>query len=211
MAVQDFGVFANVMAVALALAASFASLVPRAIGRFDEWSGLTDNPPSILTLAPARVAAVVVMAVAYVTIDDDNLWMFGGIAGLCALFCIASVFRFDRLRRIHVAPIPLVSATGEQLKDSNGRVVEKRVIIGTEEKLRPEVAEDLRKARSTHGGVSLRDFMAGYGSTLNDPASLWDDTYLAGVGSRIARWLTAIVLFGVLALYLAALVVDASS
>lgn len=210
MAAQDFGPFANVVAVALALAATFASLVPRAIGRFTEWSGLADNPPSILTLAPARVLAVVVMAVAYVTIDGDNLWIFGGIAGLCAVLCMAAVFRFDRLRRIHVLPIPLVGPDGNPLLDSNGRVTEKRVIIGEEEQLRSEVAEALRRARLQHHGVSLRNFMAGFGSPVNDPSNLWHDTYLARIGSRISRLLTAIVLFGVLALYLAALVVDAS-
>lgn len=203
---QDFGPFAAVVGLALALVATFAYLVPRIVGRIQDWAWLADNPPTFLSLVPARMGAVVVMAIAYLTINQRNYWIFAGLAAVCALLGVLSVFRFDRERRVHVASITEVGPDGQALRGRDGAPQLRRVVVGTEAQLRPEVAEHLRDARRRRGGLSAINFMAGYGNPVNTPANLWDETLLASIGSRLNRWLTGIVLFGVLALYLAALV-----
>jgi hypothetical protein len=107
--------------------------------------------------------------------------------------------------------VPLVGENGSQLSDSRGRPLFKNVAVGSEAQLMPDAAEALKEARRTHGGLSLRQFMAGYGSTkLNDPEALWDRDLLATISSRLTVTLMLVTLFGVVAVFLAALVVDVS-
>lgn len=204
---DDFGPLTNVAAGALSLVALFASLVPRAIGKLNSWAALADRPPNILTLAPARILSVVVMAISYVTIDSRTRWIWMTIAAGSAIALMLCVFRFDHMRRLHIASIPEVGADGRPLVDAKGQPVVRNVVIGSESKLRLGAAGALEEARRK-GGVSLRDFMAGYGVRLNDPSTLWEDGYLVRVATGLARYLTAIVLFGVVGLFLAALILD---
>jgi hypothetical protein len=204
---QDFGPFATIVAVALALVATFAYLAPRMVGRIQDWTWLADNPPTFLTMVPARIIAVVVMAVAYVTINDDTYWIFVALAAIAGILGTLNVFRFDHLRRLHIAEIEQVGPDGQSLRDKHGKTVVKRVIIGSEEQLRSQAAKDLKAARKKRGGVSLLNFMAGYGNPVNNPSNLWDNSILAKIGSQLTRTLTAVVLFAVLALYLASLIV----
>lgn len=61
------------------------------------------------------------------------------------------------------------------------------------------------EARRTHGGLSLTDFMSGYGATgTNNPEALWSRPQLAQISNRMTMCLMGILLCGVMALYLSA-------
>src|SRR3546814_1566081 len=85
----------------------------------------------------------------------------------------------------------------------------KSVVVGREDQLRSEAAAALKTARR-RGGVSLKQFMSGYGSPVNDPAALWSENLLASISSRIFVLLMFVVLFAVLTLFIASLVIDVS-
>src|SRR3546814_6971487 len=86
----------------------------------------------------------------------------------------------------------------------------KSVVVGREDQLRSEAAAALKTARR-RGGVSLKQFMSGYGSPVNDPAALWSENLLASISSRIFVLLMFVVLFAVLTLFIASLVIDVRS
>jgi len=84
-------------------------------------------------------------------------------------------------------------------------------VIGTEAELRPEVRDDLTAARAVRGGLSLGEFMSGYGGQrLNNPEALWDRAVLSRIGNRLTLTLMLIFIFAVLALFLAAFVIEVS-
>ena len=84
------------------------------------------------------------------------------------------------------------------------------VVIGSEEQLRPEAAAALKQARERQG-VSLRQFMSGYGSPVNDPETLWDKGRLAGIANKVTTSLMYVVLLAVMTVFLAAFVIEVAS
>jgi hypothetical protein len=204
-----FGPFANVVVLGTALVATFSLLITRLIGGIKRWTWLAGNAPSHLVSAGPRVLAVALMAATYVTIDRSNYRWFGLAAVVSGLLGFLTVIRFDRLRRHHVVVIPLVGPTGAQLRDKRGEPLVENVVIGSERDLRPEAAAALATARQRFGGVSLRQFMSGYGAqSLNDPEALWDRELLATLAARLTTSLMYVVLFAGMTGFLAALVID---
>jgi hypothetical protein len=118
--------------------------------------------------------------------------------------------RFDRLRKHHVVPVPLVGRNGNPLLDKRGEPLSNNVVIGSEEQLRPQAAAALEHARQQRG-VSLRKFLSGYGSRVNDPVALWDRGLLAGIANKLTTSLVYVVLLAVMTVFLAALVIDVAS
>lgn len=204
---SQYGPFANVVALGGALVAVFGALLLKMLGGLKRWAWLAADSPPFLVAAGARVLAVALMAVTYVTIDTFNYRWFGAAAVLGGMLGFVSVARFDRLRKLHVVPVPLVGANGASLQDKRGAPLVKNVVIGAEEQLRPEAAAALKAARA-RGGVSLPKFMSGYGSPVNDPEALWDRDILASIANRLTTSLMHVVLLAVMTVFLAAFVID---
>src|SRR3546814_18773919 len=78
---------------------------------------------------------------------------------------------------------PYTTLFRSALLDQDGEPVAKSVVVGREDQLRSEAAAALKTARR-RGGVSLKQFMSGYGSPVNDPAALWSENLLASISSR---------------------------
>ena len=75
-----------------------------------------------------------------------------------------------------------------------------------------QAKEAWRSARRERGGVSLVEFMSGYGATrVNDPEALWSREHLAEVSNHMTMLLVGIILAGVMALYWAASAVEVST
>lgn len=211
MDLSKYGPFANVVALALALVATFSVLLLKMLGGVTRWTWLASGSVPFLVTAAARMLAVALMAVTYVTINKSNYLWFGAAAIVAAVFGFAAIIRFDRLRKLHVASIPLVGADGKQLVDKRSRPLEQNVVIGLESDLRKEAKEALANARKTKGGLSLRQFMSGYGAQrVNDPEALWDSQLLVKISSTLTTTLMYIVLFAVMTLFWAAFTIDAA-
>lgn len=206
---SEFGPFATIVATALALVAVFSALLLRMLGRLSRWTWLIDEPPPFLIKAGARILAVALMATSYVVIDRSNYGWFAAGAIASGLLGFIYVRRFDSLRRLHVESIPLVGSAGEQLRDTDGRPRTRNVIIGKEENMLGQAAEDLQEARKK-GGLSLPAFMSGYGS-INNPEDLWAKSVLVDTATRLSGALIYIVLFAVITLFLSALVIEVAA
>lgn len=206
---SQYGPFANIVALAGALVAVFGVLLLKMLGGVRRWTWLAADSPPFLVAAGARVLAVALMAVTYVTIDSSNYRWFGLAAVIAGVLGFISVARFDRLRKLHVAPVPLVGPDGKPLQDERGAPLFNNLVIGSEEQLRPEAAAALKAAREREG-VSLRKFMSGYGSPVNDPEALWDRGVLAGIANKLTTSLMHVVLLAVMTVFLAAFVIEAA-
>jgi hypothetical protein len=207
-----YGPFANVVAVASALVATFSILILKAIGGVKRWTWLTAGTPSFLVTAAARVLAVALIAITYVTISKANYIWFGAGAVLTGALALGTIIRFDRLRRHHVVAIPLSGPDGQQLRTRWKKQPRfENLVVGLEKDLRPDAEAALAEARKTRGGVSLQKFMSGFGTPVNDPGALWDSTMLADISSRLTTMLVFIVLLSVMALFWAAFAVEVSS
>jgi hypothetical protein len=208
---EKYGPFVNVVAIASALVATFSMLLLRMLGSIKQWTWLTSGSPQFLVKAGPRILAVVLMGVTYVTINKANYMLFVIAAVLIGVFGFLAVGRFDHLQKLYIVQIPLVGPNGKQLVHKNKPRFE-NVVIGPEAKMRPEAKTALEKARKKHGGLSLTQFMAGYGANkLNDPGALWDRDILAGVSNKLSTTLMYIILSAVMAVFLAAFVIDVVS
>lgn len=210
MNLSQYGPFANVVAVACALVATFSLLILKTFGSVNRWTWLASGAPSFLVTAAARVLAVALMAVTYVTI---NKWNYGWFAALAVLFGVAgfiAIVRFESLRQRHVVSIPLVGADGQPFLDHNNRALQQNVVVGVESNMRDDAKAALVAARKKTPGLSVRQFMSGFGpQRVNDPEALWDPTLLADTRSRLTITLMSVVLLGVMTLFLAAFSIEA--
>jgi hypothetical protein len=153
--------------------------------------------------------AVSLMAVTYVTISKSNYGWFAAAAIVCGVLGFIAVARFDRLRERHVVQIPTVGADGKPLLDRRKKGLQQHVVIGIESDLRDEVKAALADARKKKAGLSVRQFMSGFGSQrLNDPEALWDSTLLADTRSSLTITLMCIVLLSVMTIFLAAFTIE---
>jgi hypothetical protein len=209
MNLNRYGPFANVVALASALVATFSVLLLKMLGGVKRWTWLASGAPPFLVTAAARMLAVALMAVTYVTISRSNYGWFAGGAILCGLLGFIAVARFDRLRERYVVPIPVVAADGNQLLDRKKRAIQQDVVIGRECNLRDDAKQALTAARKENPGLSVRMFMSGFGPhRVNDPEALWDPDLLAKTRSGLTITLMCVVLLGVMALFLAAFVIE---
>lgn len=206
-----YGPFADVVALGSALVASFSVLLLKMLGGVKRWTWLTSGSPPFLVTAGARVVAVALMAVTYVTISKENYRYFAGAAVLLGLSGLYAIVRFDRLRKLHVVSIPIVCPDGSPLFDRNKKPVEQNVVVGLESQLRDEARTALADARKAKGGLSVRQFMSGYGAQrVNDPEALWDSALLAGLSNSLTTALIWILLLAVMTLFLSAFVIEAA-
>ena len=153
--------------------------------------------------------AVGVFVLSYLIISPANYLWFLVVAVLAGLLCAFTIIRVDRARRTYIISIDEVGPDGSALMD-HGRPARRNVIVGTENEMREQARKDYQRATRQHGSLSLKRFMAGYGQSVNDPAALWTEKLLAGHAASLTAGITYIVLSGVLALFLAALVLDVS-
>jgi hypothetical protein len=181
------------------------------LGRVKKWTWLMSGTPSFLVTAAARMLAVALIAVTYVIIDKSTYLWFGGAAILAGILGFAAVVRFDRLRKLHIATVPLVGPDGKPITDKKHRALEQNVVIGLENDLRPEAKAALAEARKSKGGLSVRQFMSGYGAQrVNDPEALWDTALLVDINSRLTTTLMGIILLSVMTLFWAAFTIEAA-
>src|SRR3546814_3733382 len=73
----QYGVFANIVAIACALVATFSVMLLKMLGSFKRWAWLVPETPPFLATAGARILAVAVMATTYISIDATNYRWFG--------------------------------------------------------------------------------------------------------------------------------------
>jgi hypothetical protein len=206
-----YGPFADIVALASALVATFSGMLFKMLGRLSRWTWLTSGAPTFLVSAAARMLAVALMAATYVLIDGTNYLWFAAAAILSGILGFSLIVNFDKLRKIHIAAIPQVGPDGKALKDKSGREITVNAVIGTETDLRPEAKDAFNAARKRAGGLSLRQFMAGYGAQrVNDPEALWDSTLLAEISNKLTTRLMLITLSAVMTLFWAAFTIQAS-
>jgi hypothetical protein len=209
MHLTNYGPFATLVTVAAALVATFSVFVLKAVGKVKRWSALTAGSPPFLVKTAARGLSVALIALTYVLIDASNYLWFGGAAIICGVLLFVAVVRFERLRQRHVVQVPLVAADGTPRRDWLRRPQVQNVVVGAEADLRPEAKQALADARAKRGGLSVRQFMSGYGAqTVNDPEALWDGTMLANIRSSLTTTLMCIILLGVLVLFWAAVIIE---
>lgn len=206
---SDYGPFANVVGIASALVALFSTLLLKMVGGLKRWTWLVSGSPPFVVAAAARVLAVALMAVVYVTINKANYRWFAAAAILCGILGFVAIVRFDHQRRLYVVQIPLVNKEGAPLLDHRNIPLQQNVVIGLESNLRDEAKAALAEARAKKGGLSLRQFMSGYGAQrVNDPENLWDPVLLANTSSSLATTLMLVVLFGVMTVFVSAFVIE---
>lgn len=209
---DKYGPFANIVGLASALVATFGWLLLKMLGNIKQWIWLTNGSPSFLVKAGPQMVAVGLMGITYVTINRSNYVWFGIAAILIGGFGFWSVARFDRLQKLHIVPIPLIGKNGQQLVDKKDKTRFKNVVIGLESQLRPEAKAAYDDAQKQYGGLSLPQFMSGYGAhKVNDPEALWDREILADISNKLSVTLMYIVLSAVMALFLAAFVIEVAS
>lgn len=209
---DEYGPFVNVVAIALALVAVFSTLLLRAIGNIKHWTWLSSGAPPFMVTAGSRLVAVALMAITYVTINESNYLWFGVAAVVFGVFGFWSVVRFDNLRKLYIHPIPLIDKDGQQLVDEKGNPSYENIVIGLESQMRKEAKEAYDEAQKEAGGLSLPQFMSGYGATkVNDPEACWDRKTLTDISTRLIVTLMYIALSGVMALFLAAFVIEVAN
>jgi hypothetical protein len=204
----QYGPFMNVVTIASALVATFSVLLLKTFGNLKRWIWLKSGAPSFVVTAAARVVAVALMAVTYVTINKSNYGWFGAGAVLCGVLGFWAIARFDRMRERHVAAIPQVGDDGKPLLDRKKNAIQENVVVGSEADLRDDARTALAAARQKRPGLSVRQFMSGFGTPVNDPEGLWDSGLLAEIRSNMTITLMHAVLLGVMALFLAAFTIE---
>lgn len=209
MDMTQYGPFAAVMAVAAALAAAFSLLLLKAIGKVTKWSFLIDNSPPFLVKTGARALAFALIALTFVLISRNNYLAFAAMAVFFGAATFWLIARFDRMRKVHIFSVPLLQASGAQANDKNGKPLFKNIVIGTEEDMMPDAKEIFVEARRKRPGLSLPEFMGGFGgANTNNPESIWTRNQLADISSRMTTTLMGILLCAVMALYELASVVE---
>jgi len=211
---SKFGPFANTVAIACALVATFSLLLMKMFGRTRRWTWLAGSTPSFLVAAGPRAVAVSLMASTYVLINKSNYGCFAVAAIFTGAVTMTTVFLFDRARLTYVHTIPELDASGRPRVDNRGRPVTKAIVVGTTSELTTEATAAWAEARRPSGNslLSLLDFMSGSGgSTLNNPETLWDRSILAAHASYLTLLLMVAFLAGTTTLFIAAMVIDRSS
>jgi len=152
------------------------------------------------------------------TLDDIQRQLIEKMFGLISLphgrklpGDVIVAYMAELLRKLHVVSVPMVGADGKPLLDKKKKPLEQNVVVGLESQLRDEARVALADARKKKGGLSVRQFMSGYGAQrVNDPEALWDSALLAGISSSLTTTLMWILLLAVMTLFLSAFVIDAA-
>lgn len=208
MQLGEYGPFAEIIFIASTIVATFSTLLLKMLGRLNQWTWLVDDTPSFIVRAGAKAGAIALMVFVYITINISNYGWFLLSAAVCGMLSMMMIVKFDRLRKLHVMSVPIVDIDGNQLSDRKGKATSTNVIIGSESNMKQQAIIDLRQARQEYGGLSLVQFMKGYGSNkLNDPEALWDRELLALISNKLTMNLVFIVLLSVMTLFCATMVI----
>ena len=207
---SEYGPFANVVAIACAITATFSVFLLKMLGKMTRWSWLTKDSPSFLVTAGARMLVVALMAATYVTINGSNYRLYLIPAIGFGVLGFVTVIRFDYLRKLYILAVPLLAKDGQQLQDAKGCRMFKNEVIGSEDQLKKSAKMDYKAAQKKTPGLSLPLFMSGYGN-INNPEDLWDRTLLVKKSNTLTIMLMGIVLSAVMVLFLAALVIEAAN
>jgi hypothetical protein len=202
-----FGPFAAIVAIALALVAMFATLLLKMFGNVSRWTWLSSGAPSFLVSAAPRALAVALMAVTYVTISKSNYLWFAAMALLCGIVAFVTIAQFDRLRERHVVRIPEVGPDGKQLMRGT-KPVERSIVVGLEEDIRTTAKPAWTQAQEKTPGLSIVNFMSGFGVPPYNPEAVWDRILLADIRNKLTVKLMLILLYGVMVLYISAFIVE---
>jgi hypothetical protein len=205
---SEFGPFVHIMALVAALGAVFASLVVQSIGPLERWTNLVDDSPTFLIAAGPRLLAVALIAGSYIWATTLGSEVFAVLAVLAAVLGYLAIRAFDKLRRSHVVGVPIVGSGGQQARGAKGRLRFRNVVVGSDDALTEQAKRDYRTARERHAGLSLTEFMSGYGSPPNNPESLWPKAVLVRIQMSITGRLMQAVVAGVMTLFWAALAID---
>jgi hypothetical protein len=201
-----YGPFASLVALASALVALFGLLVVKMLGRVKKWTWLASDSPWFLVTAGARVLAIAIMALIYVTLDRSNYTWFALVGLLFGVLGFVSIFWFERLRKEYVIPVRVVAEGGGQATDRSGRPQVVNIVVGRESDMKQDAKKHFEAAHT-----SVEEFLNGYGRDINNPAAVWDRALLARIGSRLTLALMCIVLFAALTLFVAALVIEVAT
>jgi hypothetical protein len=211
MDLHRYGPFALVVAVAAALVATFSLMLVKAVGRVSQWTWLIDNTPPFVVTVAARAAAVTMIGVTFFTITAENYRLFGYAAVALAVATVVLIVRFDGMRRLYTLKVPEVDVGGNQARDAKGRLLFRNLIIGREADMLPDANVAIQNARKKHGGLSLGDFLAGYGArSVNNPEAAWPRELIARIANRMTLLLIGILICAVVGLYEAASAVEMS-
>lgn len=208
MDINEYGPFANVVGIAAALTATFSVLLVRMIGNVKKWTWLADEPPPFFITFGARLVVVALMAITYFTINKSNYLLYGGGAVICACLGLYFLNRFNYLRKLHIVPIPLVAADGQQLRNSKNELQYKNLVIGREEDIKESAKTHFTAASEKRPGLTPVQFMSGYGETPNNPESMWSREVLVRISNKISMSLIYLFLIAVLVLYWAAFAIE---
>jgi hypothetical protein len=200
-----YGPFANIMLVLTVLSTVFSAVLMRAVGRVSQWTYLADDTPNFVVTAASRALAIVLIVLAFIFIDKSNYRWFLVPAAIFAFLMTLLIVWFDRLRRAHFCKVPLLNEDGSQKKGWFGSPKFRTVVIGSENNMKVQAAAAYRK----FGAGSLCKFLSGYGQNeLNNAEAIWTKETLAKIGSKMTMLLIGIFLCAVMALYLAASVLE---
>ena len=201
---NEYGPFASIAAIAAALLSLFSIMLLKSVGRVSQWTWLIHETPPTLVTAGARTLSVALIALTFILINKNNYGYFALGAVLFGLFTAVLIASFDRQRKSYIYKVPVIQANGQQARDNKGRLLFENLVIGDERDINPEARTALDNARRTRGGLSLTDFMTGYGAKgTNNPEALWSRSELARISNRMTTSLMGIILCGVMAFYLA--------
>ena len=162
----------------------------------------------LIVTVGARMLAMAVMAGVYITINAQNYLVFAGAAIVCGVVGMICIIRFNHMRILYVVRIPLVVTDGSQLQNAQGRLQFENVVIGKEEEINAEAKEHFKQAKRTHAGLTLLQFMGGYGTPPNNPEALWSRNRLARLSNKLTILLIWIALLGVIVIYVGAFVIE---
>jgi hypothetical protein len=206
---DKYGPFTNIVAISLALVTTFSLLLLKTVGQVTKWTWLTSGSPPFLVVTGARVIAFAFMATTYIVINRSNYSWFGIFVLLTVALFVYALINFDYLRKIHTVQIPLVDLNGNQSMDKKGKPLSENIVIGTESQMLPDVKRIFDSAKKKTPGLSLSQFMAGFGTVKsNDPEAIWSREVLAEISNKLFMFLILIFLSAVMVLYLSAFIIE---
>lgn len=203
---NKYGPFANIVMTAGFLVAAFGVLFFKMLGHSRSWSWLARNDvPAFFIAVPARIGAVILMAITYTTINTSNYGWFAGAALIFAALGMYFLNRFNLSRNLYIIAIPLVARDGSVSRDRRGNEVTRNIVIGLDSEIKPEIQKEIAKRYAADHTVTTRKFLAGAGP--NEPEILWDRDKLAKIKTKLATSLAYVSLCAVMTLFLAAFII----
>lgn len=193
---NSYGPFATVVALVLAMAATFSAALAAVSGRYESWRPPDEDLPGRLRNA-VLVASLGVVVATYVLIQPTNVIIFvcvGAAMGAAAFFLIP---KYSSQLGLHVYKQVEVDGAGQEILDENGVVkIRRRVIGGTEDTLKPSAVQALQEQIAEKPGFTVELLLMGTTPPYN-AESLWPRSLIVGVRERLGYLLMGILLLSV--------------